>query len=194
MQCKTPPLRDYPLLYLLPQVCPAGLQGVFWENLVTVSQKPGDSWVVFLRLTRQPKTKALAGPTLNLGDLRPKFSARACQVPLPSAFPLGNRLPAWRRGRWVDSCFRRSNFDHSLMYGPCLCSDRLYLPFLPASRRSSLHSGCFFLSRTIFMDSLPYRVFIKHLLSARHCAWGTSYPISLNPLRGSYYSIHRLGK
>lgn len=67
----------------------------------------------------------------------------------------------------MDCCSLRSNLNYS-----CLCPDWFRLHLIPGSSRSSPHSGCFFLIRTIFIDSLLHPMFKKHPQIARHFAKG----------------------
>lgn len=97
----------------------------------------------------------------------------------------------------IDSHFLRSHFDPSFVYNSRLhtnlyaCPDwppqprKLHL--IPGSCRSSLHSGCFFLTRAVFIHSL-HQMFMKHLLGARHIYKGLSYPFAFGLPNESYYA------
>ena len=107
-------------LQRLPPSTPASLSLFSWgcQGLLPRSQKqlgyslqcqPG-----------KPESKALAGPSLALWDLRPKFSAGACQVPCPLPCLWEPHFqPGGGMGR-MDSHFRRSEFDPSSYTIPIL--------------------------------------------------------------------------
>ena len=109
----------------------------------------------------KPDTKALAGPSLALWDLRPKFSAGACQVPCPLPCLWDPHFqPGGGTGR-MDNSFQRSESD------PSLCTIPTLYQSLPLTKLASgctasqkatgpfCISGCFFLLRIIFHSLTP---------------------------------------
>lgn len=94
----------------------------------------------------------------------------------------------------MDSHFLKPNFDSSFVYNSCPCPDWL-LPESYPRQQQILSAFWLFLPHEDHFHSLtPQQTLRKHLLRARERAKGTPSPILLGPPKGSYDSIHWLGK